>query len=65
MTSERKLRKLRTDALRTVKELKDWDSEQEFTHQRRKQAEIILILTQELLDYHLLKRSESNDKRLI
>lgn len=52
--SKRQLTKWRKDALIEIRALKGWESTNEFTIERRISAERILLLTQELLDQHIL-----------
>ena len=53
--SERTLRKWRKEALETEKSLDGYDNIVEFTNHRRLMSDQILRMTQELLDYHLIK----------
>ena len=56
MVTERTLRRWRRDALEEINKLKGWDSDSEFTKQRRMLSERILRLTQDMLDIHLLRK---------
>ena len=56
MITERTLKAYRRIALDQKESTKGFDSTSEFTATRRIMADIILKLTQELLDQHLLRR---------
>jgi hypothetical protein len=60
--NERTLRSWRAEALEEIEDLKGWDSSNELTIHRRRQCNIILHLTQELLDINLLREVKENAK---